>query len=76
MQIILNSYWKTYTSDIHILYNIDMKTIQSNQLKFLGSQITFSGKQSEIYSHVSNHILTRLESIDSLQVRVEYKASI
>ncbi len=53
-----------------------METIQSNPHKFLGSQITFSGKQSEIYKHVSNHILTRLERIDSLLVRGEYKARI
>ncbi len=39
-----------------------METIQSNPHKFLCSQITFSGKQSE--------------RIDSLQVRGEHKASI
>ncbi len=53
-----------------------METIQFNPHKFPGSQITFSRKQSEIYSHVSNHILTRLERIDSIQVRGEYKARI
>ncbi len=53
-----------------------MKTIQSNPHKFLGSQITFLGKQSEIYSYVSNHILTRLERIDSPQVKGVYKAHI
>ncbi len=61
---------------IFTLDNIDMETIQSNPHKFLGSQITFSGKQSEIYSQVSNHILIRLERIDSLQVSGEYKARI
>ncbi len=60
------------TPVIFTLDNIDMETIQSNPHKFLGSQITFSGKQSEI----CNHVLTRLERIDSLQVRGEYKAHI
>ncbi len=53
-----------------------METIQSVPHKVLGSQNTFSGKQSEIYSYVSNHIVTRLERIDSLQVRVKYNACI
>ncbi len=61
---------------IFTLDNIDIETIQSHPHKCLCSQITFSEKQSEIYSHVSNHILTRLQRIDSLQVRGEYKACI
>ncbi len=64
------------TPMIFTLDNIDMETIQSNPHKFLGPQITFPGKQSEICNHVSNHILTRLERIDSLQVRGEYRARI
>ncbi len=48
------------TPVIFTVDNINMETIQSDPHKFLHSQITFAGKQSEIYIHVSNHICTRL----------------
>ena len=41
--------------------------------KFLGSIVTFSGKQSEVFSVLKDHFETRLNRIDSLLVRNEHK---
>ncbi len=57
------------------LDGIAMDTIEKEPHKFLGSQIT-SGKQEETYQHVHKHFLSRLEKIDALLLRGEYKVRI
>lgn len=51
-------------------------TLVDDPHKFLGSQLTFSGKQSETLAHVQNHFSAKLENINSLLVRDEYKLQI
>ncbi len=55
------------------LNNIPLDTLDNSPHKFLGSTVTFSGKQSEIFNVVHNHFQTRLESINELKIRNEYK---
>ena len=58
------------------LSNQTITSIESSPEKFLGSQITFSGKQSDIYSFVHDGINTTLENIDKSLIRDEYKVKV
>ncbi len=59
-----------------ILDNVPLDTLDTSPHKFLGSTITFSGKQSETYKVIYDHISSRLKHIDSLEIRNEYKLKI
>ena len=48
-------------------------TLQEGPHKFLGSRLTFNGKQSDIYNLVYEYFDTRLHWINDLLVRDEYK---
>ena len=56
--------------------NSPINTLQSAPHKFLGSHLTFQNKQSEILNFVSNHIRCRLDRVDELLIRNEYKIRI
>ena len=56
-----------YINDDRIL------TLEEEPHKFLGSFITFSGKQNDIYEIVSKFISERIDNIDNLLIRGEYK---
>ncbi len=58
------------------LDNTPLDTLDNSPHKFLGSNITFSGKQAETYKCVFDHFKTRLENIDCLEIRNEYKLKI
>ena len=51
-------------------------TLEDENHKFLGSTVTFSNKQSEIFKVINKHFEDRLKNIDSLLVRGEYKLKI
>ena len=51
-------------------------TLECSTHKFLGSTITFSGKQNEIFEVVKTHFVTRLERIDKTLIRGEFKCKI
>ncbi len=51
-------------------------SISTSPEKFLGSHITFSGKQSEIFSFIKQSIEDILTNIDNSLIREEYKMSI
>ena len=51
----------------------EVSTLTKDPHKFLGATITFSGKQSDIFKLVSDYFQTRLNSIDSLLIRGEFK---
>ncbi len=53
-----------------------IQSIANSPEKFLGSQITFSGKQSEIFSFIKESIAETLENIEKSLIREEYKISI
>ncbi len=62
-----------------IEFNLNDSIIQSianSPEKFLGSHITFSGKQSEIFKFIMDSIADTLENIDKSLIREEYKMSI
>ena len=54
----------------------NIATLENSNHKFLGSTLTFHGKQTEIYDVIKTHFLTRLERINSTQIRGEYKCKI
>ena len=54
----------------------ELDTLDKENHKFLGSTITFSGKQKETLKVVKDHFESRLKSIDSLLIRNEYKLKI
>ena len=58
------------------LDNSPLDTLDSSPHKFLGSNITFSGKQSETYKVIINYFHSCITNIDSLQIRNEYKLKI
>ena len=51
----------------------EIVTLQEGPHKFLGSNLTFSGKQSDIFDLVHGYFETRLKRIDSLLIREDYK---
>jgi len=51
-------------------------TLEDDHHKFLGSIVTFSNKQSEILNTVYTHFESRLENIDNLLLRNEYKVKL
>ena len=53
-----------------------LDTLEKEPHKFLGSTITFSNKQCDILESVKSFLLTRLDRIDALLVRNEYKIKI
>ena len=53
-----------------------LETLDKENHKFLGSTITFSNKQSDIYEVVLDYFQTRLERIDNLLIRDEYKVKL
>ncbi len=53
-----------------------IKSLDESPEKFLGSQITFSGKQSDIYQYISSGIKDALENINNTSIRSEYKLKI
>ncbi len=53
-----------------------LETIENDPHKFLGHNITFNGKQSETFAYIQNYFSERLERIDSLLIRGEYKIEI
>ncbi len=53
-----------------------LETLDKENHKFLGSTITFSNKQSDIYEVVLDFFQTRLERIDNLLIRDEYKVKL
>ena len=55
---------------------VNLETLKTKHHKFLGSSITYSGKQSDIFEIISDHFSTRLKNIDSLLIRDEYKVKI
>ena len=54
----------------------EVDSIAKEPHKFLGSTITFSGKQSDIFEVISSHFTDRLERIDKLLIRGEFKVRI
>ena len=58
------------------LNDVAMDTIEKEPHKFLGSQITFSGKQEHTFKYIHDHFLCRLKRIDSTLIRGEYKIRI
>ena len=54
----------------------NVSSIKDDPHKFLGSHLSFSGKQQDVFDHVKDHFCTRLERIDKLLVRGEYKVKI
>ena len=53
-----------------------IRSIKEKPHKFLGSLICFSGKPSEVCDFVESDILAKLQRIDELQVRPEFKVAI
>ena len=51
----------------------EIATLAKEPHKFLGARITFSGKQSDILNFVSEFFTSRLDRIDSLLIRGEFK---
>ena len=51
-------------------------SIENDPHKFLGSHLSFSGKQGDIFDYMKDHLCTHLERIDKLLVRGEYKVKI
>ena len=56
-----------------LLDDNEISTLENDTHKFLGSNITFSGKQSDTFDIVKNHFETRLDRINKLVIRPEYK---
>lgn len=56
--------------------NVPLATLDQSAHKFLGSTVTFSGKQSDTYKVIHDHLTTRLNRIDNLAIRDEYKTKI
>jgi hypothetical protein len=54
----------------------EVNSIKDDPHKFLGSHLSFSGKQEDVFDHVRTHICNRLEHIDKLLVKGEYKVKI
>ena len=50
--------------------------LKNDPHKFPGSHLSFSGKQEDTFDYVKDHLCTRLERIDKLLVRGEYKVKI
>ncbi len=53
-----------------------IESISNSPEKFLGSHITFSGKQSEIFTFIRDSIQDILENIEKSLIRNEYKMSV
>ncbi len=58
------------------LDNIPLDTLDTSPHKFLGSTITFSGKQQETYNVIYEHLTSRMKHIDCMEIRSEYKLKI
>ena len=56
--------------------NTEIESLKVGPHTFLGSQIFFSGKSTEVFDHVRNEISSKIRNIDQLLVRPEYKVSI
>ncbi len=59
-----------------VYFNIgehEIVTLHEGPHKFLGSNITFSGKQSDVYNLVHDYFSIRLQRIDNMLFRDEYK---
>ena len=59
-----------------ILSGNDVNSIENDPHKFLGSHLCFSGKQGEVFGSVRDHFVTRLDRIDNLLVRGEFKLKV
>ena len=53
-----------------------IESIYDNPEKFLGAQITFSGKQSDIFTYIFDGIKATLDNIDASLIRDEYKVKV
>ena len=53
-----------------------INSIEESPEKFLGSQITFSGKQSDIFEYVYNGINDALVNIENTSIRNEHKLKV
>ncbi len=54
----------------------DIGSIEHSQERFLGSQITYSGKQSDTFSYIHSGIKTVLDNISHFLIRDEYKVKV
>lgn len=61
------------TNTTFILNGHEIDTLENSNHKFLGSSISFSGKQSETLKVIEKHFKEGLEHIDGLEIRDEYK---
>lgn len=62
-----------------VIFSMDkspLETIEKDPHKFLGHNITFNGKQSETFTYIEQYFSERLERIDQILVRGEYKIEI
>ena len=59
-----------------MLDNQPISTLADSPHKFLGSHLTYSGKQSEILETIEKHFIEKLDRIDNLLIRDEYKLRI
>lgn len=48
-------------------------SLATNPEKFLGSQITYSGKQSDVFEYIQSGFQTTLDNIDASLIRDDYK---
>ena len=53
-----------------------IESIHTSPEKFLGSHITFSGKQSDIFTYIFDSINDTLDKIDQSYIRDEYKLKV
>ena len=58
------------------LSDMKIESIINSPEKFLGSHITYSGKQSEIYKYVESGISEIMENINNSLIRNEYKVRV
>ena len=58
------------------LSDLNIDSIVNSPEKFLGSQITFSGKQNDIFSYIYDGITQSLDNIDNSLIRGEYKLKV
>jgi hypothetical protein len=58
------------------LSDLNIDSILNSPEKFLGSRITFSGKQSEIFDFINQGISTTLDNINNSLIRNEYKLKV
>ena len=67
-----------FADDFNIIKLSDqvIDSIHNSPEKFLGSQISFSGKQSEVFSYIHDGISKVLDNIDQSVIRDEYKVKV